>query len=85
MATLKLKITGPVALGGKQPGDVFELPAEDGIPLDLYWRRRLEDEKNFGGGHVTVVAPAAPAAEVTPSADEPSLDAKASPATKKKG
>lgn len=53
---LKLKITGPVAIHGKQPGQVFEVRCDrNGVPEDESWRRRLRDEKRWRCGAVEVV------------------------------
>lgn len=59
--TLRLKITGPVAIHNRRPGAEFTVAADaDGVPLDPLWRKRLADEARHGIGAVTVIADALP-------------------------
>jgi hypothetical protein len=76
MPKLKLTITGPAAIGGKNPGDVFNIEAdEDGVPLDIFWRRRLRDEDLYAPGAVARVLPepvlASPPEPVAPPDEQP--------------
>lgn len=67
--TLRLRISGPVTLHGKKPGDEFDVATdEDGVPLDLLWRKRLDDERKYPLGHVTIVTPQDTPAPATPPA-----------------
>lgn len=60
---LTLKITAPIEIGGRNPGEEFEVEATDaGMILDPYWRARLEDEAAYACGAVTVVTLAPPPA-----------------------
>lgn len=82
-STITLKITGPVPLGGKRPGETFRVKADDeGNPVDLYWRRRLADEAAYACGAVRIVT--SPAAAEEPAADtaepSPAVPASATPA-----
>lgn len=75
---ITLKNVSSVDLGGKKAGSIFKVPAtDDGVPADLYWRKRIAD-----GSVVTVVAPvvkpqapvvetASPAADSKPPAAAP--------------
>jgi hypothetical protein len=57
MATLTLKNASSVNIHGKRPGDEFEIETDDeGTPLDLLWRKRLKDERDFSLGDIIVVA-----------------------------
>lgn len=79
MPTIHLKNNSKVVVHGKRPGAVFEVEVdEDGLVLDLMWRRRLQDEANFGGDHILVVN-----ADGTPIADETPVPASPQPAPKK--
>lgn len=85
MATVTLKVTGSVALGGKPAGSTFTVPADEkGAPLEKYWRDRLQEEKDFGGGNLKVVEAAR---EAPTKAEEPKTDTKrtVSTTTEKKG
>jgi hypothetical protein len=72
-STIELEIIGPVSLGGKRPGEKFRVKTDDeGNLVDLYWRRRLADERNHNCGAVRVVKPlAAPAEPPAAPAEEP--------------
>lgn len=53
---LRLKISGPVAIGGHRPGEEFLVRCDDdGVPEDTYWRRRLADEE-ASPGHIETIA-----------------------------
>lgn len=57
--TLRLKITGPVAIHNRRPGAEFTVAADaDGVPIDPLWRKRLADEARHGIGAVMVIADA---------------------------
>lgn len=78
MQRLSFIITGDVSLGGKRPGEVFTLKCDDaGVPLEAYWRRRLNDEALYGCGAVArhqpgqSVPPPPPPAPVMPAESEP--------------
>ena len=61
MKTITLKITAKISIHGKRPGDVFQINCDDeGIPLEVQWRKRLADEKHHGVGAVAVITAAAP-------------------------
>lgn len=85
MATIRLKITGTVALGGKRPGEEFDVEAtEDGQPAPLYWRRRLNDEALYKCGAVAIVPPPSDTPQAAPAVDaEPPKSASPAPAKKK--
>lgn len=51
---IAMKNTSPVAIHGKAPNEVFYVPAIDGAPADIKWRKRLVE------GAVTIINPAAP-------------------------
>jgi len=72
--TIRLRITAPFAIHGKKPGDEWDEPAEDGVPLKREWRKRLDDEATYKTGHVVVTtsAPAKPAAPAAPDTPAPS-------------
>lgn len=81
--TLTLKIVGRTPIHGRKPGDVFEIEADDdGVPLELVWRKRLTDEIKFKVGSVQVVGappvtPATPPAPVSAPASPPAAPAPA--------
>lgn len=53
---LRLKVTGPVPIGGHRPGEEFLVRCDDeGIPVDLYWRRRLADEDTHAPGAIETI------------------------------
>ncbi|MFP3921739.1 MAG: hypothetical protein ACLFU3_08555 [Dichotomicrobium sp.] len=59
---LKLRITAPVPIHGRQPGEVFEVRCDSrGVPLDENWRKRLRDEQVHQCGAVEIVKPEKPA------------------------
>jgi hypothetical protein len=65
MRQITLKITAKVPIHGQRPGDVFSIEADaEGTPLDLVWRKRLDDERKFKIGAVEVVSAASEAAKV---------------------
>lgn len=67
--TLRLRISGPVPLHGKKPGDEFEVAVDDdGVALELLWRKRLAEERAFSLGYVSIVSGVVP---VTPAHAEP--------------
>jgi len=82
MPKLTLKNIGQVALGGKRPGEQFAIDCdEDGVPTDIYWRRRLRDEEVHNCGVIVVVAsPAKPSAPAEPAAPAPEPSASPAPA-----
>lgn len=58
--TIRLKITGGVALANRQPGEEFDVAVDDdGVVLDKYWRRRLAEADTFGSTFVSRVKSAA--------------------------
>lgn len=70
-------VAASVAIGGKQPGEVFQLPVdEDRTPVELYWRKRLAD-----GSVALHVADAT----AEPSPASPQSPAASSARTSKKG
>mgnify|MGYP000409788771 CR=1 FL=1 len=40
---LALQNISAVEIGGKQPQEVFFVKAEGKVPVDLYWRKRLNE------------------------------------------
>jgi hypothetical protein len=53
---LRLKIIGPTEIHGRRPGEEFVIGADDdGVPLDLIWRKRLDDERKFDVKAVTII------------------------------
>lgn len=43
MTKIRLRIAAQVEIGGHKPGSEFQVPATDGLPTDLYWRKRVAD------------------------------------------
>lgn len=87
MPKLKLKNVSAVKIGGKLPGQSFNVETDDdGNPVDAFWRQRLEEEAKFNvGAIVRVVAPApvpvAPAPAPSPaSVASPDTSTPAAPA-----
>lgn len=83
MPLLKLKNASPVTIHGKRAGEVFTIVVDDdGVPLDLVWRKRLRDEARLRLGHIVPVvadagaappaAAAAPVGDAAPAPAQPS-------------
>lgn len=75
---IKLKNTSTVKLNGKLPGQTFTVEADDaGVPVDAYWRARLDEETKFSVGAVarvatpSLVSPAEPASPDPVASPEP--------------
>lgn len=86
MPKMKLKNAATVRLGGKLPGQVFLVEeADDGLPVDPFWRRRILEDRAFHGDSPFVIimpdtaVPVAPDPEPVPVAS-PVPDAPAAPA-----
>lgn len=89
MARMTLKNISAVKLAGKLPGQMFTVElADDGLPADGYWRRRIDEDRKFNGDNPAVeiidpvpVSEPAPASAASP---EPApVPATAAPAMKK--
>ena len=39
-----LRVIAPVEIGGRQPGEQFQIPVKDGQIWDEYWRKRHKEE-----------------------------------------
>jgi hypothetical protein len=75
MPTLQLQNISKVSIGGKGPGVIFSVETDAaGVPLDVYWHRKLMEEGE--GGNLVIIAnapevapppPPSPAAPETPA------------------
>ena len=54
---MRLKNNAPFPIGGRKPGEEWDEQCEDGVPLALFWRKRLKDEELFKAGHIAVGKP----------------------------
>lgn len=55
--------TTSVPIGGKRPGATFSVEADDdGVPVDIFWRKRLADNSVVKADAADSAAPAAPVA-----------------------
>lgn len=70
MTRINLRITAAIAIAGRAPGAEFQVAATDGVPSDLYWRRRIED------GEAVIVPESVPEAEPAPAAPARKASAK---------
>lgn len=79
MPKIRIKNTATVPLNGKRPGEVFYIDVDDdGVPLELFWRKRFRDQ-DVERGYLTLLDPPVKPAAVVPDKSSP-----ASPATSKK-
>jgi hypothetical protein len=54
--TVRLKVIADVPIHGVKPGQEFDVEADnDGMPINYYWRRRLDDERQFAPGVVCIL------------------------------
>jgi len=76
---VRLKIIGPVPIGGRKPKEEFVVDADDdGNPCDQFWRKRLAEEAAYDVGAVAIIADkggAPVAADAPVSAPPPASDA----------
>ena len=91
MARMTLKNISAVKLRGKLPQQMFTVEmADDGMPAEAFWRRRIEEDRKFNPDSpaVEIIDPApvvsapAPVSAASPLPDAP-VPATAAPAMKK--
>jgi hypothetical protein len=70
MDRIRIRNISQVTLQGHKPGAVFKVDAENGTPVDLYWRKRLDEGaiEIFTGPAVPNAVPSVSVSPPPPSA-----------------
>lgn len=62
--------TATVSIGGKEPGQVFQIEVDgDGIPVETYWRKRLNERAIAPRVKAQSASPSTPFPAASPASD----------------